>query len=71
MKYGVLDRGRWVERAMQQIKNLGWGMIEMTIGIMAGSGNGVKHFWHIAVVWVGLMYFRHGVLCIVFSEDFS
>ena len=32
MKYGVLDRGRWVERAMQQIKNWGWGMIEMTMG---------------------------------------
>ena len=42
----VLDQGRWVEGAMQQMKNWGWGMIEMTIGIMAGKGNGVKHFWH-------------------------
>lgn len=27
-RVGVLDQGRWVERAMQQMKNWGWGTID-------------------------------------------
>ena len=70
MKYGVLDQGRWVERAMQQMKNWGWGTIDDNWD-HGRFRQRSKAFLAYCGRLGGLMYFRHGVLCIVFREDFS